>query len=518
MFNEEEDWNDAADLLSQSVEKTKPNSSSSSNVKLKNVGKKSLLRTLQTLGSIPDWKDDGQRQPDSDSDTEDVVPHIKRKKKRGKRTKPASMTTGKQENNADDVKQKKTVAKKEKVEKKIGVEKRKKAPAGETAVKESPQMSAEDALKLSRKKWRQKMKNKRKYKNKYRPTKPEAEVEKDDQPTTRSHISSGGKQEKKTVLQKRKTSEGHHNADTSPIKRAKKETSVNGSRREAADWQPRDHKAEKLKREHLRKLLRPASPEEAEPKEEEAEPKEEEAEPKEEEAEPVALAGKEVKEERSTSLRARMEQRLEAARFRYINQFLYSSSSGEAKRMFQQDPQAFAVYHKGFTAQVRRWPANPLDAIVNYIRNKPPSLVVADFGCGDCKIALSVKNKVHNFDLVATCDLVTVCDMAHVPLQDSSVDIAVFCLSLMGTNLAAFLAEANRVLKKGGVLKIAEVASRFGNVRNFITALAKLGFKLESKDTENTHFYSFHLTKTDKAPENVKNFGLQLKACLYKKR
>lgn len=106
--------------------------------------------------------------------------------------------------------------------------------------------------------------------------------------------------------------------------------------------------------------------------------------------------------------------------------------------------------------------------------------MVADFGCGDCKIARSVKNKVHCFDLASTCELVTVCDMANVsvspfqsahvicilfclvlfikkgnalavqvPLGDCSVDIAVFCLSLMGTNLPDFLAEANRVLKTG---------------------------------------------------------------------
>lgn len=48
---------------------------------------------------------------------------------------------------------------------------------------------------------------------------------------------------------------------------------------------------------------------------------------------------------------------------------------------------------------------------------RPPSRVVADFGCGDCKIARSVKNKVHSFDLAATCDLVTVCDMAHVSMS-----------------------------------------------------------------------------------------------------
>lgn len=48
------------------------------------------------------------------------------------------------------------------------------------------------------------------------------------------------------------------------------------------------------------------------------------------------------------------------------------------------------------------------------LRSRPSSLVVADFGCGDCKIARSVKNKVHSFDLVATCELATACDMGKV--------------------------------------------------------------------------------------------------------
>ena len=37
----------------------------------------------------------------------------------------------------------------------------------------------------------------------------------------------------------------------------------------------------------------------------------------------------------------------------------------------------------------------------------------------------------------------------QVPLADESVDIAVFCLALMGTNLQEILEEANRVLKQG---------------------------------------------------------------------
>lgn len=225
-----------------------------------------------------------------------------------------------------------------------------------------------------------------------------------------------------------------------------------------------------------------------------------------------------VPEDRSASLRSRMEQRLEAARFRYINEVLYTSSSGEAKRMFSQDPQAFDVYHKGFTAQVQRWPANPVDAIIAYIQKKPASQVVADFGCGDCKIARSVKNKVHSFDLAPVCSQVTVCDMAHVPLKDSSVHIAVFCLSLMGTNLIEFLTEANRVLVTGGMLKIAEVASRFDDLRGFLSTLSNLGFKMTLKDTNDSHFYSFDFLKTKDVPENMKSSKLELKPCVYKKR
>ena len=55
---------------------------------------------------------------------------------------------------------------------------------------------------------------------------------------------------------------------------------------------------------------------------------------------------------------------------------------------------------------------------------RPASHVVADFGCGDCKIALSVKNKVHSFDLAPISDLVTVCDMAHVSVFPHICDSA----------------------------------------------------------------------------------------------
>ncbi|XP_069825390.1 ribosomal RNA-processing protein 8 [Dendropsophus ebraccatus] len=227
---------------------------------------------------------------------------------------------------------------------------------------------------------------------------------------------------------------------------------------------------------------------------------------------------KEAGRDRSAELRSRMEQKLNSARFRYINQQLYTSSSQDAHRLFLQDPQAFTLYHSGFSQQLQRWPVNPITQIIKYIKNRSPSLVVADFGCGDALLARSVRNKVHSFDLVALNDWVTVCDIAEVPLQDASVDVGVFCLSLMGTNVSDFLEEANRVLKPGGVLLVAEVSSRFDDVRQFLSAMSQLGFKALHKNTENSHFYLFEFSKTGRARNATSHPGLQLRPCLYKKR
>ena len=75
------------------------------------------------------------------------------------------------------------------------------------------------------------------------------------------------------------------------------------------------------------------------------------------------------------------------------------------------------------------------------------NLVVADFGCGEARLAQSVPNKVHSFDLIALNKHVTQCDMKNVNLPNDSCDFAVFCLSLMGTNVVEFVTEAHRILK-----------------------------------------------------------------------
>lgn len=239
-----------------------------------------------------------------------------------------------------------------------------------------------------------------------------------------------------------------------------------------------------------------------------------------EKTEVPAVSRTDSHEARAADLRARMAQRLDGARFRYLNEQLYSGPSSAAQRLFQEDPEAFLVYHRGFQSQVKKWPLQPVDGIARDLRQRPASLVVADFGCGDCRLASSIRNPVHCFDLASLDPRVTVCDMAQVPLEDESVDVAVFCLSLMGTNIRDFLEEANRVLKPGGLLKVAEVSSRFEDVRTFLRAVTKLGFKIVSKDLTNSHFFLFDFQKTGPPQVGPKAqlSGLKLHPCLYKRR
>ena len=105
----------------------------------------------------------------------------------------------------------------------------------------------------------------------------------------------------------------------------------------------------------------------------------------------------------------------------------------------------------------------------------------------------------------------------------ASIDVAVFCLALMGTDYPSFLREACRVLKPSGILWIAEVRSRFVNEDHedfspFQAGLEKLGFKLLKQDAANKMFIVFELQRNDKVVERTDILWPSLKPCLYKRR
>lgn len=214
-----------------------------------------------------------------------------------------------------------------------------------------------------------------------------------------------------------------------------------------------------------------------------------------------------------------LKDRLEAGRFRYLNELLYTVPSQTALQLFQSDPTSFSVYHKGYKRQTEKWPSSPLNKVIAYVKQKASKLVIADMGCGDATLAASVPNQVFSFDLFAVNERVTVADIAHVPLKDKQVDIVIFCLSLMGTNFVDFLLEANRILKSGGHMKVMEIVSRFeGKLRPFTKLVERLGFAQRKVDKSNSHFVDIEFQKVRDYTALASKPEFRLQPCLYKKR
>lgn len=200
---------------------------------------------------------------------------------------------------------------------------------------------------------------------------------------------------------------------------------------------------------------------------------------------------------RLTPLQAKMRDKLTSARFRHLNETLYTSSSSASFDLFSNSPDLFAEYHAGFAQQVKDlWPENPVDGYIRDIntraqvgvkpsaqdsvtdslalpRRKTGSCTIADLGCGDAPLARAFQTKLkpfnlkfHNFDLHGPNSLVIKADIANLPLRDGEADVVIFCLSLMGTNWLSFIEEAWRVLRGDGKgeVWVAEVKSRFGRI------------------------------------------------------
>jgi hypothetical protein len=89
--------------------------------------------------------------------------------------------------------------------------------------------------------------------------------------------------------------------------------------------------------------------------------------------------------------------------------------------------------------------------------------------------------------------------MAHVPLEDEALDVAIFSLSLMGANFADYIREAYRTLKLDGQLHVIEATSRFTDRDQFVKALEPLGFAVVTVE-DKWKFTHIRALKTERKP------------------
>jgi len=144
-----------------------------------------------------------------------------------------------------------------------------------------------------------------------------------------------------------------------------------------------------------------------------------------------------------------------------------------------QNPTEWFEYHKARRESMKTWGEIPYEYIASKIKNK--NRVVADFGCGENLMKNCIPhNKVYSFDHVAIDDSVIACDMAHTPLEDESIDIAVFSLALWGSNYEDYFKEAYRLLNYDGLMYIAEPTKSYDEIQRgeLMSMLKANGFTL----------------------------------------
>ena len=108
--------------------------------------------------------------------------------------------------------------------------------------------------------------------------------------------------------------------------------------------------------------------------------------------------------------------RLASARFRMLNEQLYTTSAADARTAMAAEPRLWYDYHDGYKLAVGGWPSRPLDACMKWLKQsvlveKKRELVIGDFGCGEAELGKRCQEMypgltMHSFDLVALDDTV----------------------------------------------------------------------------------------------------------------
>ena len=157
-----------------------------------------------------------------------------------------------------------------------------------------------------------------------------------------------------------------------------------------------------------------------------------------------------------------------------------TSTSTRMHEWFGEDKSRWKDYHKVREENIKDWVENPITVIAERL-NENPGQTIADLGCGMNKLKGLVKNYKawYSFDHCAVDPSVVEADCSdlHEYLGDESVDSAVFCMSLWGTNYLDSIKEAHRYLKTGGTLYVVEPKDKVDQ-SVLLGEVVQLGFNL----------------------------------------
>jgi hypothetical protein len=186
--------------------------------------------------------------------------------------------------------------------------------------------------------------------------------------------------------------------------------------------------------------------------------------------------------------------------FSTMNRTWNHSRSEATHERLEANPEEWAQYHTLYREARKDWAVVPYEEMIRWCMQRS-GYVIGDFGCGEAKLAETVSDRhtVYSFDHVAIHESVVACDLAHVPLDDETLDVAIFSLSLMGANFVDYLRDAYRTLKLDGQLHILEATERFGDRNAFVKGLEALGFAIVSVE-DKWKFTHIRVLKTERRP------------------
>jgi ribosomal RNA-processing protein 8 len=176
-------------------------------------------------------------------------------------------------------------------------------------------------------------------------------------------------------------------------------------------------------------------------------------------------------------------------------------NSKNLHEQFQTNTQLWYEYHdilkeNESSFEEENIPRNRIIKELEKIKTKR-TIQIADLGCGLAKISNHFQNhsKFHfiNYDHISCDEKVISQDITNLPDEEYSIEIAILCMSLWGSNCKDAIKEAYRILETGGKLYIIEPSKRwiqFDTMENKLkTSLEQSGFKIKEEQIDKFSFF-----------------------------